>query len=190
MPEPAELHYRVSEDDFVAVRRVLAWPQAWVRLLALVIYPIAGAVFAGVAWSRGELVWMAGALAYAVSPWVLRYAVATPLSRRCYRRSPTLGMAATMRVDDDGVALASACGRMRLQWADIVRWYQDERLLLLFIQPSYCFVIPKRADADGHVLPRLCGLLRQHLGRAPGCRTGAAALELGKARCHAKRLPL
>ena len=45
---------------------------------------------------------------------------------------------------------------------------RDERLLLLFIQPSYCFVIPKRADADGHVLPRLCGLLRQHLGRARG----------------------
>ncbi|AOY98264.1 hypothetical protein BKK81_02360 [Cupriavidus sp. USMAHM13] len=166
MNESTELRYVISEDEFLAVRRLLSWRRPWIRKLVLSVFPVVGLVLALLTWWRGELITMVGALAYAVSPWVLGYVVGTPLARRYYRRSPTLHEAQAMRFDDEGVTFISTVGQSRLHWKHLIRWYQDEQRLLLFIQPGMCFIIPKRADSRGDVLPRLCALLRQHLGPA------------------------
>ena len=158
--------YQISEDDYATAQRLYAQcGNGASRYAKYALVVIGGLLFVmGLYLKHWGL--MLGSIVYAAMPWWIGRLLGEPLARRQYRRYPAMHAQQTLSLLDDesGVRLTSSLGESRVTWNLIIHWGENDRYVLLFLQPRMYFIVPKRADPEQQVIPRLHALLRKHVG--------------------------
>lgn len=167
MAEPNHaLTYTISEKHYLDAQRLHARFKRWYVKLFFAVLCIAGVVLFGTGLYHHNY-WLALAgLVYMVLPWSVFYLITLPLARRSYRNYPAMHQPQTLEVEDEQLVLRSAIGDSKLPWKYVVRWAEDVRFILVYIQPNMFFIVPKAADAEGTTVAKLQNLLRTRVGPA------------------------
>ncbi|QNP47134.1 YcxB family protein [Diaphorobacter aerolatus] len=163
---PASIQYKISESDYLAAARLYRKrASGWARALKgfLILAGVAITAFGVYRHLTGVMV---AGLVYAAMPWWLQKLINEPLTRRQYRRYPAMQEQQTLSLDEaeTGVTMQSMIGETRLTWEHLIRWAEDDDFILLYVQPSMYFIVPKRADPGNAVIGPLREALQRHFG--------------------------
>lgn len=155
--------FRVSEDDYVAAMRLHARPRGE-QLVFLAI----GMAFCLVALLSRPPPWVAIGLGGLVGLVVLLlYFVLAPMRWRShYRRYAAIQEEMGIELTDDGLRLQAPSGESRPTWAQIVKWRENDRFVLVYVMPLLFHVVPKSLAQSGFDIPGLRRQLVQHKGPA------------------------
>ena len=160
----AELTYQLTEAQFLDAQRLHASLKPWWARLLLYFVSLAGLALLGLGLYYGNH-WLAlGGLVYALLPISSFRLITRPMARRSYRRSPSLREPNTVALRDGQLQLHSARGGGSLPWEHIIHWAEDERSLLLYLQPRLFLVLPKAADTRPCLIAPLREQLLAHVG--------------------------
>ncbi len=162
----SSISYTVSEQDYLAAMRLYGKCAPFYSRFMPHVFVLQGFVSLYFGLSRSSLGLTLVGVIYILLPWWIRWLVTTPLIQRNYRQYPAMHLPQTMSVLDSGEGLfaTSAGGESRLLWSLIIQWCENDEFMLIFIQPRLFFIVPKSADPEAQLLPRIRQLLTQHVG--------------------------
>jgi hypothetical protein len=83
---------------------------------------------------------------------LMRFVLVPLICRKRLRQNPFFFNNLTIEVDEGGIRYRSDKTQSAWQWADLVGYRENERLLLLYPSKSFAHVLPKRVFADADVL--------------------------------------
>jgi hypothetical protein len=84
--------------------------------------------------------------------------------RRRWAAQPFLQQPATLEASDDGLVIIEANARHHYGWAALAGYKESADLLLIYLSPYSCWIIPKRAFTDPTDLGRLKAFLEERVG--------------------------
>lgn len=157
--------FLIAEDDYLAAMRLHARlrgeRRVFIGLLALLC--VVALLTARSPWREagiGGLIGLAAVL-------LLTHFVIGPLVwRRHYRRYPAIQQPMEVELLDTGLHVRSPSGESRLTWAQIVRWREDERFVLVYISPVLFHIVPRHAPSAEFDVEALRAALSRQLGPA------------------------
>ena len=92
---------------------------------------------------------------HVISPWQAK------LSYRAYK---IIQDTITLTLEEDGYTLETVNGTHEMKWEDLLRWREDENIVLVYFGPKMFHTMPKRIAGLGFDLERFRNLLQEKLG--------------------------
>lgn len=83
-----------------------------------------------------------------------------------YRKYPAIQQPMSIDLLDDGIAFTAATGQGNLTWPTIVKWRQNERVVLVYLSPRLYHLVPKRLAQDGFDVNTMTDALDRSVGPA------------------------
>ena len=157
-----ELSYALTEAQYIAAQRlhisIQSRGQKWLRWLTQLLGAglVVGGLYEGTYWLA------LGGLIAVLSPWLNWTFTTLPRLMQTYRNSPVLQQTCHIELRDGLLHTSSEQGSSTLPWGHIIRWAEDERSLLLYLQPQLFIILPKEADAQSVFIPQLREQLQRH----------------------------
>lgn len=155
--------FRISEDDYVDAMRLygrLPRLAKWM-VIAIAVGLLLAAIFGSRQIQSGALGGLVGGTLVLLA---MRY-VALPMSaRRHYRKYKAIQDEFSVELQDDALRLWAPHGESRIIWANVLKWRQDERFVLLYLMPRLFHVLPKSVAAQGFDVPALVERLNRYVG--------------------------
>jgi len=134
-----EANYTVTEDDTVAALRLHWKPSSRIRSFQLFI-----AVFVVILAFVGPTNMIKILSLICIAVYILTRRILGPyIQRRTYRGYKLLQEPVSLYYDVNGVKFSSESYNKSLDWNQVVRWKDDERLILIYVSPRQYYVIPK-----------------------------------------------
>lgn len=158
----ASLIYQLTEDQFIAGQRLHSSLRPWWSKWLLRLITLAGLLLLAVGLYYGNYWLILAGLLYAVISLFNFSLITQPLLRRTYRRSPSLHQQSQVELREGQLHLSSMNGGGVLPWAHIIQWAEDERSLLLYLQPRLFIIVPKDEAAGSEFAAALREQLQAH----------------------------
>lgn len=145
-----EVKYTVTEEDTVAALRLHWKPSRVIRSFQIFI-----AMWVVILAFVGPTNTIKILALSCITVYILTRKLLGPyIQRRTYRKYKLLQEPVYLSFDADGVKLSAESYNTSITWDHLVRWKDDDRLILLYVSPRQYYVIPKRIgdlgfDVDG-----------------------------------------
>ncbi|MDH6165907.1 hypothetical protein M2282_001048 [Variovorax boronicumulans] len=155
--------FTISEDDYVDAMRLygrLPRLARWV-VIAIAVGLLLAAIFGSRQIQSGALGGLVGGTLVLLA---MRY-IALPMSaRRHYRKYKAIQDEFSVDLLEDALRIRAAHGESRLIWANVLKWRQDDRFVLMYLMPRLFHVLPKSVASQGFDVPALVEQLNRHVG--------------------------
>ena len=155
--------FRISEDDYVDAMRLYGRFPRLARWAAIAI--AAGLLLTAIFGSRqvqsGALGGLVGGTLVLLA---MRHLFVPMGARRHYRKYKAIQDEFSVELLDDALRIRALHGESRLIWANVLKWRQDDRFVLLYLMPRLFHVLPKSVAAQGFDVAALVERLNQHVG--------------------------
>lgn len=92
-----------------------------------------------------------GAVGGAIGREITRWIWLPRRSRHLFHQNKAMQRPYAFEWDRDTLLCSSDAGSHRQPWGDLVRWREDERVLLIYITDALFFVVPRRSFTDAAV---------------------------------------
>jgi len=155
--------FRISEADYVEAMKLYAkWPQKWRWIaVAVAVLLVLGAVFGTRLLQAGAIGGLIGGTGVLLAT---RFVLMPMTARRHYRKYKSIREEFSVELLDDALRLRAPHGESRVVWANVFKWRQNDRFVLLYLMPRLFHVLPKSVAAQGFDLPGLVERLNRHVG--------------------------
>ena len=155
--------FRISEDDYVDAMKLYARLPRTARWLlgAAAVLLVLAAVFGTRQVQASALGGLAGGAGVLLA---MRVFVMPMTARRHYRKYKAIREEFSAELLDDALRLRAPHGESRIIWANVLKWRQDDRFVLLYLMPRLFHVLPKSVAAQGFDVAALVERLNQHVG--------------------------
>jgi hypothetical protein len=88
------------------------------------------------------------------------------MARKSYRSYKAIQMPVHAELTADGLALRSSDGEGVLRWDKVLKWRQDDKLVLIYLAPRLFHIVPKSIASQGFDLQGLLHALQTKVGPA------------------------
>lgn len=157
-----EFSYALTEAQYIAAQRLHISIQSRGQKLLRWLTQLLGAGLVVGGLYEGTY-WLAlGGLIALLSPWLNWTFTTLPRLMQTYRNSPSLQQENHLSLQDDQLFTRSADAGGVLPWNHIISWAEDERSLLLYLQPQLFIIVPKEADVQSVFIAQLREQLQRH----------------------------
>ena len=157
-----ELSYALTEAQYIAAQRlhisIQSRGQKWLRWLTQLLGAglVVGGLYEGTYWLA------LGGLIALLSPWLNWTFTTLPRLMQTYRNSPSLQHENHLSLQDGQLFTRSEDAGGALPWSHIISWAEDERSLLLYLQPRLFIIVPKDEAAGAEFAAALREQLQAH----------------------------
>ena len=155
--------FRISEDDYVDAMKLYArWPRRarWITV-AIAVLLVLGSLLGTRQIQSSALGGLIGGASVLLA---MRLLVMPMTARRHYRKYKSIREEFSAELMDDALRLRAPHGESRVVWANVLKWRQNDRFVLLYLMPRLFHVLPKSVAAQGFDLPGLVERLNRHVG--------------------------
>ncbi|AGU49665.1 hypothetical protein VAPA_1c25670 [Variovorax paradoxus B4] len=155
--------FRISEDDYVDAMKLYARLPRLARwiITAIAVLLVLGTVFGTPQIQPSALGGLIGGASVLLA---MRLLVMPMTARRHYRKYKAIQEEFAVELLDDALRLRAPHGESRIVWANVLKWRQDDRFVLLYLMPRLFHALPKSVAAQGFDLPGLIERLNRHVG--------------------------
>ncbi|WP_399696639.1 YcxB family protein [Xenophilus sp.] len=155
--------FLITEDDYLAAMQLHARPRGWqwAFIAALALLCVLALLFMRSPWREAGL---GGLIGLAAMMLLTRFVIGPLVWRRHYRRYPAIRQPMEIELLDTGLRLQSPSGESRLAWEQMVKWRENDRLVLVYVSPVLFHLLPRHALPAGFDVQALRDALAKHLG--------------------------
>jgi hypothetical protein len=169
MPETVHLHFKYTEEEWVAASRLYIMGQPGLLLrfgLAFLLLALCFAFFTLIS----EVVMSLFLLSVALVLFTFVLALFLVLPRQRFRSDPRFRDEFTMEFTDEAIRFQTPHVDSKLTWSLYTRVLENERFFVLLYGKGMITVIPKRAFTAHHQEIALREMLRRNLGHTEDSR--------------------
>lgn len=159
--------FRITEDEHLQAMRLHARKLPWWRVAgSIACFSVLVAMAVVVRSPMREVV--IGGMIGVVIVVVLNHTLILPWrARRHYRAYKQLQRAFVLEQRETGLYFESEQSQALMQWSQLLKWCENDALILLYVSPVMFHILPKRPlSASGFDIEALRQALLQHVGRA------------------------
>ncbi|QNK67487.1 YcxB family protein [Variovorax sp. PAMC26660] len=158
--------FRISEDDYAAAIKVSARPSRMRRalLIVMVVVLVLSALIGAAIGSRRLWPFTLASLFCGAVVLLLTFFLAPMLARRHYRKYKGMQEEFGAELLDNGLRIMSPHADGTVVWANVLKWRQSDRFVLIYLMPRLFHVLPKSVAEQGFDLQGLIERLNRHVG--------------------------
>ena len=158
-----DIQYNITEKDYinsvkltaVATRKQLRWLGiGGFGLLLLALFGPQGIKAIGYFGLIGGVVGYLVTL-HVISPWQAKIS---------YRTYKIIQDTLKLTLEEDGYTIETVNGTHEMKWENLLRWREDENIVLVYFAPKMFHTVPKRIADLGFDIERFRNLLQEKLG--------------------------
>ena len=155
--------FTLTEGEYVKANQLFTKPSR----KTLFIYAVAGIALATIALGAGSPALRIGAIGALVGGifghLFVRRIYAPSQTRKQYKACKAAQEPVCVTRQDDGINFETASGGATIEWARIVKWRENDELLLIYQAPQVYHIVPKRI---GELADEISMALDEELGAA------------------------
>jgi hypothetical protein len=158
-----EADYKILEEDYVNAMKLYSkiTPKIAAGIGAVIVVLVIAAIFGGAAIKGGVA---GGLIGGGVVLLLSRFIVNPLLTRRNYRNYKSIHENIHIRLKDEGIEFSTVDGEGILRWDKILKWRQNESLILIYPMPRLYHIVPKSIKEAGFDLGTLVHSLESKVG--------------------------
>ena len=158
-----DIQYNITEKDYIeSVKLAAVATKKQFQLLGIVGFGLLLLALFGPQGFKGigYIALIGGVVGYlltlhVISPWQAKIS---------YRSYKIIQDTIKLTIEEEGYTLESINGTNEMKWGDLLKWREDEHVVLVYYTPKIFHMVPKRVADLGFDMERFRNLLQEKLG--------------------------
>lgn len=158
-----ETEFTLTQQEYVKANKLFSKPVAKDYVIFAIFFVAMAALALFGTKKIHQFIALGGIIGSIVGHVLVRHVHAPLAAKKQYQSYKAAQEPMSISISNTAISLKSQFGQANIEWSRIIKWRQNESLILIYQAPGVYHIIPKRIGA---IANELSGLLAKNVGNA------------------------